>query len=331
MIQKPFNLNHSKNYNYFFLYGENDGLKEELINIHFKSKFNENIYKNSENEIFKNIDAFYNHIFSKSFFENEKLIIITDVSDKICETISEIIEKKPTDIKIILVGGLFQKKSKLRKLFEKEKELVCIPCYKDNLLSISNLIKDFFNKKKIIISQEIVNLLIEQSKSDRKNLKNELDKIDIFLNNKTRINIQDIKKLVNTSGNYDYSELVDNCLSGYRRKTLSILNENVFNQEDNIRILRVFLQKLKRIKDLIIQNENNNNFELTINNYKPPIFWMDKDNLKKQLKMYSLRDIDKIMKNVNEIELTSKKNFQISNQIIANFIIEKLNYTNSSI
>ena len=297
MIQKPFNLNLSKNYNYFFLYGENDGLKEELINIHFKSKFNENIYKNTENEIFKNIDAFYNHIFSKSFFENEKLIIITDVSDKICETVSEIIEKKPTDIKIILVGGLFQKKSKLRKLFEKEKDLICIPCYKDNLLTTSNLIKSFFSKKKIVISQEIVNLLIEQTRGDRKSLKNELDKIDIFLDKKAKINILDIKKLVKANGNYDLGELVDSCLSGYKKKTLSILNENILNQEDIIKILRIFLQKLKRIKNLIIQNENNNNLETTINNYKPPIFWMDKDNLKKQLKMYSLRDINRIIKN----------------------------------
>jgi len=331
VIQKSFNSDQALNYNFFLIYGENDGLKDEILEKHFISKFRENAYKKSEKEVLENIEEFFNNIFIKSFFNNEKLIIITETSDKIYETISEIIEKNPPNIKIILIGALLEKKSKLRKLFEKENNLICIPCYKDNLHSISNLVKNFFHQRKITVSQEIVNLLINQTSGNRKNLKNELNKIDVFISGKSKINITDIQSLVRSDENYDLSELIDYCLSLNKKKTLSILNENTFNQEDNIRILRIFLNKLKRLKNLLIQNKINNNLEITLNNYKPPIFWKDKETLRKQLKIYTLREINKMIINLNEIELKLKQRPQISNQIIANFIMDKLNFTNNLI
>ena len=331
MILKSLNLEQSIKYNYFLIFGENDGIKDELINLNFLSKFKDNNYRTSEKDLLANIENFFNHIFTKSFFDKEKLIIVTDVSDKIYETIFEIIEKSPPDIKIILIGGLLEKKTKLRKLFEKEKNLVCVPCYKDNLQSISNLIRNFFNQRKITVSQEIINFLINQTNGNRKNLKNELNKIDMFINGKLKINITDIQNLVKSDENYDLNELIESCLSLNKKKALSILNENNFNQEDNIRILKIFLHKLKRLKNLLSQNKNNNNLEITINNYRPPIFWKDKDALKRQLKIYSLREINKIIKNLNELEVKLKQRPQVSNQIIANFIIEKLNFTNNSI
>ena len=331
MILKSLNLDQSIKYNYFLIFGENDGIKDELINLNFLSKFKDNNYRTSEKDILINIENFFNHIFIKSFFDKEKLIIVNDVSDKIYETISEIIKKSPLDIKIILIGGLLEKKTKLRKLFEKEKNLVCVPCYKDNLQTISNLIRNFFDQRKITISQEIIDFLINQTNGNRKNLKNELSKIDMFISGKLKINITDIQNLVKSDENYDLNELIDSCLSLNKKKTLSILNENNFNQEDNIRILKIFLHKLKRLKNLLNQNKNNNNLEITINNYRPPIFWKDKDTLKRQLKIYSLSEINKIIKNLNELESKLKQRPQISNQIIANFIIDKLNFTNNSI
>jgi DNA polymerase-3 subunit delta len=331
MILKSLNLDQTIKYNYFLIFGENDGLKDELINLNFLSKFKDNNYRTSEKDLLANIENFFNHIFTKSFFDKEKLIIVTDVSNKIYETIFEIIEKSPPDIKIILIGGLLEKKTKLRKLFEKEKNLVCVPCYKDNLQSISNLIRNFFNQRKITVSQEIINFLINQTNGNRKNLKNELNKIDMFINGKLKINITDIQNLVKSDENYDLNELIESCLSLNKKKALSILNENNFNQEDNIRILKIFLHKLKRLKNLLSQNKNNNNLEITINNYRPPIFWKDKDALKRQLKIYSLIEINKIIKNLNELEVKLKQRPQVSNQIIANFIIDKLNFTNNSI
>ena len=95
MIIKAFELEKkiTKNKIYLF-YGKNDGHKEEIIKSKFLKEYPENTYKYSEKEIFENLDNFYNTIQSHSFFEKEKLIIISDVTDKIKKEIEEILTKK---------------------------------------------------------------------------------------------------------------------------------------------------------------------------------------------------------------------------------------------
>ena len=96
MIVKSFELDKIdlKKNQFFLLYGENQGLKNEIIEKKFKKNYSKNIYNYEENEILNNEENFFNDILSKSFFENEKLIIINRTSDKIKNLIEKILEKK---------------------------------------------------------------------------------------------------------------------------------------------------------------------------------------------------------------------------------------------
>ena len=75
-----------------------------------------------EKEIQDDKEIFYENILSGSLFENKKIIIINRATDKIYETIFELIEKNISDVKILLNSGTLEKKSKLRSLFEKKKK-----------------------------------------------------------------------------------------------------------------------------------------------------------------------------------------------------------------
>ena len=134
MILKSFELSKLKlqNYNFYLFYGNNDGLKEETIKNFFGKEYLNKIYRYEEKEVLDNVSDFYNSVLTKSFFDNEKLIIINRVSDKIRTVIEELIKKKPEYVKFILNSKNLEKKSNLRKLFEKEKLTVCIPFYEDN-------------------------------------------------------------------------------------------------------------------------------------------------------------------------------------------------------
>ena len=153
MITKSFEINKINfNKNHFYLlYGENEGFKNEIIQSYFEKKYLKKIYRYDESEILKNKENFFNNIFTKSFFENEKLIIISRVSDKIKTTIEEIIDKKIEDIKFVLSAGILEKKSKLRTFFEKEKDTICIPFYADNSKILNLITINFFKEKKIPI------------------------------------------------------------------------------------------------------------------------------------------------------------------------------------
>jgi len=330
MIVKSFEINKINNSHKIFLfYGENEGHKNEIIEDKFKKKYTNSIYVYEENEILKNQENFFNEILSKSFFEKEKLIIINRTTDKIKNLIDEIIEKKIDDIIIILNSNSLEKKSKLRILFEKNKDLTCIPFYADNNQTLNSIINFFFREKKISISQQLINVLIERSRGDRKNLKNELQKIESFSLNKKNINFQEIIKLTNLADNYSASELIDHCLAKNTKKTVTILNENNYSDEDNMIIIKTLLNKLKRLLKIHDLIDEKSNIDQAVSSFKPPIFWKDKPIVTQQLKSWGKKELKDLIFESNSVELLIKKNSAIAKNILSDFIINNSKKTNN--
>ena len=325
MIIKSFELNkiNVKSNNFYLFYGENEGYKNEAIEKIFNINISKNIYRYEEKEILDNFESFFESIQSKSFFEKEKLIIISRVSDKIKNIIEEIIEKNIEDIKIVLNSEILEKKSKLRLLFEKNKNTICVPFYADSNQTLNKIINNFFREKKIIVSQEKINLLIDRCRGNRQNLRNELDKIDSFVKNKKNINIDQIMKLTNLAENYNVSELIDSYLAANFKKTINILNENNFSIEDCMLITRTLLVKSKRLYKLLLEINNNKSIEEVISSFKPPIFWKDKEIVKQQIKNWSLSKAENLIYKTNELELLIKKNSYNSINILSDFIINQ--------
>ena len=331
MILKSFELNKLKlnNYNFYLFYGDNEGLKEESIKNLFEKNYQDKIHRYEEKEILDNINIFFNSVLTKSFFDSEKLIIINRATDKIRTTIEDLMEKSPDGIQIILNSKNLEKKSTLRKLFEKEKSIVCVPFYEDNNQTLNSIISLFFRNKKIPISQQLINVLIERSRGDRKNLNNELEKIENFSLNKKNLNIDEVIKLTNLADNYSASELVDHSLAKNTRKTVTILSENNYSDEDNIIVIRTLLAKLKRLVKIYEFVDEKYNIEQAISMCKPPIFWKDKPLVIQQIKSWNKNHLIDLIYKTNEIELLVKKNSTISKNILSDFIINNSRKTNN--
>tara|TARA_B100000963_G_scaffold311231_1_gene288099 strand:+ start:2369 stop:3361 length:993 start_codon:yes stop_codon:yes gene_type:complete len=323
MIFKSFELKKiPKNTIFYLLYGKNEGLKSECINEILKKKDGK-IFKYDEIQIKDNIESFYENILSNSLFESSKIILINRASDKIFDIIHDLVERDITNINIIINAGVLETRSKLRSFFEKNKNLICIPTYPDNNDTLARLAAIIFREENISISQQNINLIVEKSNRDRKNLKIEIEKIKNFGKNKKRVSTKEILKLINLSENYELSELIDNSLAKNKNKIINILNENNYNVEDCIVILRTFLSKAKRIHKLAIELEKNHDINKTINTAKPPIFWKDKEIVKVQLKKWKSKKIKDLINKINDVELKIKKNYNNSILIVTNFILEE--------
>ena len=120
---------------FYLLYGQNSAQIEESIEQIFKPKLSKNIFIYDESEIISQIDLFKEEISTKSFFENDKLIIINRGSDKILELVKSL-QEKIYDTVIIIKSGILEKKSKLRIFFEKNKDTICVPFYNDDLQTL---------------------------------------------------------------------------------------------------------------------------------------------------------------------------------------------------
>ena len=307
--------------NFYLFYGKNDGLQNEIIEKNFTNKFQGSINKYDEKEFIENYNVIATEVLTKSLFESEKIIIISRISEKILKLIQEILERDIKDIKFILKSGILEKRSKLRNFFEKNKNLVIVPFYEDDVNSLSAIALNFIRKHNIKMSRESLNLIVSRANGNRENLKNDLEKIFNFSVTNKNIDTENVIKLTNLSENYGINELADSYLEKNIKSTSKILNENIFSDQDCILIIRTILSKSKRLINIIEIYNETKDLDEAIMSAKPPIFWKDKMSVKKQAKTWVLSELKNKVYEINDIESLIKINSKNSINLIADFMI----------
>ncbi len=302
------------------IYGNNEGIKEDIIKNFYLKNFDGEVLKYDELEILSRKEEFMSELFSKSLFKNNRLIIISRATEKVIDLVAELLKKEIIEIKIIIQCQNLEKKSKLRSLFEKDHQLICTPVYEDDFRSLTLIIQNFLKENKLNLSQEMKNILIERSKGDRINLKNELWKLKNLSISKNKLRAEDVLKLSNLVENYSVFELSDNYLAKNSKKVSNILNENNYTDEDCILIIRTILNKSKRLLKIRTEIDNNLNIDQVISNFKPPIFWKEKNIVKKQAQSWSTDEVKKMILKINDLEMSVKKNGVNSMLFASNFL-----------
>ena len=322
MIIKSFELEKliASNLNIHLIYGNNEGIKQDIISNFYTKNFKGEVLKYDEQDILSNKDEFISSLLTKSLFDTEKLIIISRGTDKLISLVDEVLEREKIGAKIIIKSSNLEKKSKLRNLFEKEKNVICTPVYEDDSRSLNFIINNFLKDYKLSLSQEIKNILIERSNGDRINLKNELSKLKNLSITKKKLSIEDVLKLSNLAENYSVFELSDNYLAKNSKKVSNILNENNYSSDDCILIIRTILNKSKRLLKIRNEVDNNKNIDQVISTIKPPIFWKEKEIVKKQAQSWSTNEVKDIIFKINDLEALVKKNATNSMLFVSNFI-----------
>tara|TARA_B100000886_G_scaffold339117_1_gene303634 strand:- start:970 stop:1947 length:978 start_codon:yes stop_codon:yes gene_type:complete len=323
MIFKVFELNKVdlSKFNFFLLYGKNIGLQNEIIEKYFTYGFDGIISRYEENEFIDEFDRIHSEILNKSLFESKKIILISRATDKIVKFVSQIFEREIKDVKIIIKSGILEKKSKLRNLFEKDKKIVTIPFYEDNTSSLSSVVLEFISRHKIKISRESINLIISRSSGDRQNLNIELQKILNYSESNKNIDYKIIQKITNLAENFNVNELAENFLSKDKKNISKILNENNYTNEDCILVIRSILIKSKRLLAILEKYEKNKNLDAIISAIRPPIFWKEKDGVKRQVNTWKLIDLKDKIYEINDLEMLIKNNTKNSLNILSDFII----------
>ena len=324
MIIKSFEFEKikSKNYKSILVYGVNQGLKDELIKGTILKDFSGEILKYDESEVIEKSEIILESFLNGSLFDDQKLILISRCSNKIYPFIEKFLEKDISQAMIVLNSENLDKKSKLRALYEKSKDLICVPFYEDNQQSLSIFANKYLQNKNIKLSREILNLVIERSQGDRGNLKNELHKIENLSLSKKNISNEDIINITNLAENYTVFELVDNYLAKNQKKVSKIINENNFVNDDSIIILRTLLSRSKRLLKLKNMQNVNKSIDDAIAVYKPPIFWKEKDIVKQQMSKWSEDEVKKKIFEISNLEILIKKNsssINLVSDLISNY------------
>ena len=315
MIYKSYiveqNIKLLKNFSTLF-YGENLGLKKELIDKIKSINQEAEFFTYNQDELVKDKELIIKQIVNISLFEKNKIFIINQVNDKLFEITKELLELIDAQ-KLYLLADVLDKKSKLRNLFEKSKDLNVVPCYEDNEISIRNIINSRlkgFNG----LTPKNVNIILDNSTLNRVKLNNELDKIILFFQNKN-IETDKLEILLNNKINESFNALKDEALMGNKKKTNKLLSETILEEEKNIFYLNILNQRLNKLKE--IRNiSKNKDLAATIDELRPQIFWKDKPMFLGQARKWDQEKIQRFLEKTYQIEKKMKSNSIIDKSII---------------
>lgn len=325
MILKSYSVEQNieilKNYKATLIYGENSGIKDDIKEEIKKRNKKSEILTFFESDILKNT-LLYDQIANQSLFTQEKVIFIQNSSDKILEQISESLEREYKDVQIYVFAENLDKKSKLRSLFEKNKNLAIFACYEDTertlITYINKELQDFKG-----LTGEIVNLIISNSSQNRKIIKNELIKIKNYFLDK-KINKEKIEEILNIKNDKGFEEIRDKALIGEKDKINELLSSTTILNEDAFFYLNTLNYRIMRLHKIVKGSEENKDYEQMIDNLKPPVFWKDRPIILKQLKKWDLKKLEKTIVNIGKTEILMKKNSHLRNDIIIKELLVNL-------
>ena len=182
-----------------------------------------------------------------------------------------------------------------------------------------NIAQSELQKSNIKVSREAINLLIEKSNQDRESIKNEIEKIKSYSYDKKKIDLEEIKSIINFSGEYKSDILINECLCGNISQFKKITSQLYLNSINQILLLRILSNKIERLIKMKEFEKDYKNIDTLINEIKPSIFWKEKPVIKKQLYLWNFIELKKIFNEINSIEFLCKKNPQLSKVLSFNF------------
>ena len=330
MIHKSYlieeNIDQLKN-NIILFYGENLGLKNDFrdkIKLKFK---NAKILRYTQEEILKSSDIVINEIRNISLFDDQKILLIDHVNDKVLNLIEEL-STIGNETKIFLFADVLEKRSKLRSFFEKSKNCGVVACYKDNEINLKKLISNKL-KEYSGVTPQLINTLIENCSLDRIKLNNELNKIVIFFSDKN-IKPQLFEKILNQQIDDDFNTIKDSAINGNKINTNKLLSSTVLEIEKNVFYISVINQRLNKLKEIFV-NANKKNITEIIDNIKPPIFWKDKPNFILQAKKWNEYKLNIALEKTYKTEIKLKSYTDINkNLLIKKLLVDVCDLANAS-
>ena len=324
MIFKSFGLNFNEilKKNFFLIYGENLSLISEIskkLEDEAINKLGLSAKRYQEEYLLLNPGIFEHLIKSNNLFGVEEIIIISNTTDKILNILNEK-DFKNLQKKIIFLSYTLTKKSKLRNLSEKSSNFACICCYNDTPEQVQNILAQKLNENNVKFSNKFLNSIFEINFLNRQDINDVIKKIQLLQKTST-INEETLKNIIYSSYDNDSFEIVNYCLLGEKKNVNKIL-ANIYSQGINFNeIFAALKYKVNKLIEILKSNNNKLSINNLVENYKPPIFWKEKNIIKDQLNRWNIQELYLLQNIIFETEMNCKKNYDISSTILQQFII----------
>ena len=128
--------------------------------------------------------------------------------------------------------------------------------------------------------------------------------------------------IFNATNTYDNFEIANIVISGNSKKLNKALNDIYDASGYYNELIPAIRFKVKKLIEILEYNEDETDISKKINNFKPPLFWKEKNEITMQLKKWKKKELMYLLKEIYNVELKCKEHYNISNIILNKFLLD---------
>ena len=308
------------------IYGPNNGLVKERSNILAKTVVQDlndpfNVCVIEQSTLIEDPTKLDSEANSFSMMGGNRLIKITEASDKTTPYLKQYLENPSKDNLVIIESENLPPKSSLRKLCETSPNAAALPCYEEDIRNISELIREILSKENMQASPDAINFLSINLTKNRQQIRSEIEKLIIYMGESRNITLEDAINCCGNSGTSEIDELINAIASGNPKKVQKDFQNLLEEGVSVIMILRMIQNHFKRLYITKCKIEQGTPQETAIKSLSPPVFFKHKQSFQAQLQKHSTKSLENIIAKLTELEAKTKQTGNPPEILIAQTIL----------
>ncbi|EEE44058.1 DNA polymerase III subunit delta [Roseibium alexandrii] len=281
-----------------------------------------NLIKIDASELSSDSSRLIDEVLTVPLFGGRRIVWVKDAGGKnLVPSVDPVLKLDDWQTLVVLEAGDIKKGVGLRKLIEPHKKAVALPCYADNDRGIDHLIDEETREAGLTISREARAALHSLLGGDRMASRGELKKLCLYAMQKERIDTEDVEAIIGDASAFETSELIDAAAGG----DLSTLDHGLERLTDaGSKASVIANQALKHFQSLHrmrIEIDAGKSAQQVVDGQRPPIFFSRKPKFSQQLRIWTIKDLERAMGILSEATRVSRLNDNLGVPVLSEALL----------
>lgn len=250
--------------------------------------------------------ALHDEIHALSFDGGRRVVVLGGGTDRLADDLDALVDQPARGALLVIEAGDLPPRSKLRKLFEKARHAVAIPCYADDIRGLHTVVETAVRQAGLSIEPDARELLCSLLGGDRMASRQEIDKLVLFKgDDPAPITVRDVESCVGDVAARDLENLIIAAFQGRTEDLERSLTKEFETGESPVTVLRTAGRVLLRLQ-YAAELRPSLGPEGALKKLRPPVFFKQMPGYKRLLALWTPRRLDQALQLMTDTEIQCK-------------------------
>ncbi len=200
---------------------------------------------------------------------------------------------RETEAWLLVTAGELSAQSKLRTLFERQKDLAILACYHDEGRDLERFVSSELHRLGINAQAEVISHMAKMLGNDRAVTLSEIEKIDLYLGDERKLTFEQLEDLLGDNAQFTIYKLCNVVAVGDISRLSDLLHKLYDSGVQPIGVLRVVYAHLQKLLQLHNLCSKGISVEQAMTQMR--VFFKQKPEMRKQLSRWDMKNLRKML------------------------------------